>query len=398
MKLRNVIFILFLTLPIFSQTFDVGKCPKSKGPENLNDLLNFIDQAACEFNTVARVAKCFQETGKCSAQIVNNITGCETANKGLDELTGIKEGSNLLDNLLGEKKYSTENFEKDINCTTGNAIKEIIDCYNNSEREDKGKCASSAVKKAYEKILNSAKDFNKQMSKKIIAMESTSKSITARDPIVQPPKSKDPKIIEGLMTKRKTEPALFASKIPEAEKADAVWHEEQRRLAWEKEKAEKIARLERQKDEQERQYAEMKRTGLKNPSACSQARAAADAAKKGSQLASLAGVDTSKFDQGLGMVSGGIEVACAIAGEGDFQSMMSGIMQINSAINQTKGSSYSGIGAATAATGDSSQNNQANGASLEDCIRRVEPVLRAQMTCINEPCSARKEAEQQCRR
>ena len=65
MKLRNVIFILFLTLPIFSQAFDVGKCPKSKGPENLNDMLNFIDQAACEFNTVARVAKCFQETGKC---------------------------------------------------------------------------------------------------------------------------------------------------------------------------------------------------------------------------------------------------------------------------------------------------------------------------------------------
>jgi len=165
----------------------------------------------------------------------------------------------------------------------------------------------------------------------------------------------------------------YQTELPNAQTADANYAEEQRRIAEENARQEQIARLRQQKEQQERQLAEMRRTGMRTPSKCQEAKEGLakfeNAARMGSQFVGAFGGDTRMLDMAANSAAfwrNAVTVGCVFAGEGDFMEMMGSIASLNSQINSLNQSSRN-----TTTSSNSYNQSPAPSCSYSGCYRQT---------------------------
>ena len=136
-----------------------------------------------------------------------------------------------------------------------------------------------------------------------------------------------------------------------AKKRDEKWQAEEAKRQAEADRLAAIERLRNQKAEKESQLAAMRRSGKKNPSECDKNRRAlrdcvanARTGRQGAQVfGALTGVDTGALQDVAGGVErvcrtfqAAIDIACAFAGEAEFEDMMDGIKVLETEIREAE--------------------------------------------------------------
>jgi hypothetical protein len=141
------------------------------------------------------------------------------------------------------------------------------------------------------------------------------------------------------------------SNLAGAKKRDEKWQAEEAKRQAEADRLAAIEKLRNQKAEKESQLAAMRCSGKKNPSECDKNRKAlrecvanAKAGRQGAQVfGALTGVNTGAFQDVASNVEtvcrtfqAGIDIACAIVGEADFEDMMDGIKVLETEIREAE--------------------------------------------------------------